>query len=445
MSRRARLAVALIAVFAVGGCSVARSAPKPAEVADGPVRRVLPNGIPVIVEQHRGSDVAAVQLWVRAGGRDETATELGLAHYLEHMLFKGTPNRPGGVIEREVEGSGGGMNASTSWDSTVYRVVLPAEKTAEALDILSDIAVNANLDAATLDAEKQVVLEEIRRNEDSPRRALIERLYAEAFAAHPYGRPVSGTPELIRALTRETLVSFYRRHYGPESFAVVVVGPVQPEGVFARARETFGRLPRTGAVRLPPPPAPAPRAARVDIERPGAAAYVGLAWQAPRLDHAEMPAVALMAAILGGGRSSRLVQSLRERRAVVSAIDADYSALQGAGLLTIVAQTEPDRVTEAESEIVGEIRRVRDGGVTDAERRRALTAAEAQREFSIERAEGRARALGRAETIWRLEDELLYVDRLRSVTPNEIRAVARRYLDPERYVRVALVPAAARR
>jgi len=445
MARSASVAFALIAVLAAGGCGVVRPAPQPREAADGPIRRVLPNGIAVIVDKRPDSDVVAVQLWVRAGGRDETADEVGLAHYLEHMLFKGTPSRPAGVLDREVEGRGGRMNAATSWDYTVYHLLLPARQTAEGIDILGDVAVNANLDAATLEAEKQVVLEEIRLYEDSPRRSLVERLYAEAFRAHPYGRPLSGSPERIRALTRDTLVAFYRQHYGPQSFALVIVGPVDPDAVLRRARETFGRLPRAATLGLPPPPPPAPRAARVEIERPGALAYIGLAWQAPRLEHAEMPAVALMTAILGGGPASRLVQSVRERHAIVSAIDAEYSPLQGAGLITVIAQTEPERVTAAEAEILGEIRRLRNEGVTEAERRRALTAAEAEHEFSIERAEGRAHALGRAETIWRLEDELLYVDRLRSVTLDPLRAVARRYLDPQQYTRVVFVPPTGRR
>ena len=144
--------------------------------------------------------------------------------------------------------------------------------------------------------------------------------------------------------------------------------------------------------------------------------------------------------ILGQSRSSRLPQTLRERLGLVNSVTAGYSPLEAAGAVTITAQLEPANLARAEAQILTELQRVREHGVTDAELRRAVTAAEARYAFSTETAEGRAYAFGRAETIWRLEEELAYVDRLRSVTPDQIRSAARRYLDPERYDRVAFLP-----
>jgi len=187
----------------------------------------------------------------------------------------------------------------------------------------------------------------------------------------------------------------------------------------------------------PPPP---PRPQRVDIPREGGHAYLGLAWPGPRLDHADTPAVDLLVAILGGQRSSRLVQSLREQRGLAVAVDAGFTPLAAAGAVVVTAQVEPANLDRAESHILDEIRRIRDGGVTPAELQRAVTKAEAAHEFETETAQGRAVALGRAETIWTVEDELAYVSRLRSVSGEQVRGVARRYLDPERYTRLALVP-----
>jgi zinc protease len=144
--------------------------------------------------------------------------------------------------------------------------------------------------------------------------------------------------------------------------------------------------------------------------------------------------------ILGQSRASRLTQSVQERLALVNSIDADYSALEAAGIISVMAQLEPAKLPRVEAEVLNEIRRLRDRGVSPAELRRAVTAAEAGNAFSVETAEGRARLYGRAETVWRLEEELAYVDRLRSVTPEQIRAAARRYLDPDRYSRLAFVP-----
>jgi zinc protease len=440
MARMTVYVLSLLVLIGAGGCSAARSAPRPAASAASPTRHILPNGIPLIVQEHRGSELVALQLWVGAGARDETASELGLAHYLEHMLFRGTTSRPTGFIEREVEGVGGTMNAGTSWDYTYYYVTLPPTRVTQGLELLADISMNAALDAAVLDKEKEVVLEEMRLGEDNPRRVLVRTLYSQVFEGHPYGRQIIGTPELIRGLTRDTLAAFYRSHYAPETFAVVVVGPVETEQVLTTARAAFGRLPRIGHGRLPAPPPPPLRAQRVDMPREGGHAYLGLAWPAPRMDHADTPAVDLLVAILGGQRSSRLVQSLREQRGLAVTVDAGFTTLAAAGAVVVTAQVDPANLGAAEAQILDEIRRVRDGGVTPAELRRAITKAEAAHEFETETAQGRAVALGRAEIIWTIEAELAYVSRLRSVTTEQVRAVARRYLDPERYTRLALVP-----
>jgi zinc protease len=418
-----------------------RSAPRasaPAEVT----RRELPNGVRVVIQEHRASDVVALQLWVTAGGRDEAATELGLSHYLEHMLFKGTASRPSGFIAREIEGVGGRMNAGTSLDYTYYHTVLPARRAVAGLDLLADIAANATLDPGALEREKLVVLAEMRLGEDNPRRHLMRHLYGLVLEGHPYGRPVIGTPAVIRALTRDTLLAYYRRHYVPEAFTLVVVGAVDAHAILAAAERTFGRLPRRGVRRLPVPPPPAAQARRVEMPRPGRQVYLGLAWLAPKIDHADTPAVDLLVSVLGHGRTSRLTQAVRDRLGLVSSIVSGYFAFEGAGTVTVTAQLEPGNAGRVEAEILREVARLREEGASEAERRRAITVAEARHESSMETAEGRAFALGRAETVWRIEDELGYVDRLRAVSLEQIRAVARRYLDLERYTRLALVPAA---
>ena len=445
MVRVARTAVALVVLSTSWGCGAVRWDSKPSAITMTPTRHVLANGVPVIVQEHRGSEVVALQLWVRAGARDETAAELGLAHYLEHMLFRGTTARPGGFVERDVEGVGGRMNAGTSWDYTYYYVTLPAKRLVPGLEMLADIAVNATLDADVLEKEKEVVLEEMRLSDDNPRRRLGRQLYTQLFDGHAYGRQVIGTPELVRGLTRETLTSFYRRHYVPEAFVVVVVGSVDPRQVLATAATTFGRLPRSGVTRLPVPPPPAFRPQRQQLTHPGAHAHFGMAWPATRLDHADTPALDLLVSILGRSPSSRLVQAVRERDGLVVSIGASLSAMESAGAVTVNAQLPPANLDRAEAQILAEIRRIRDAGITDAELRRAITAAEAEHEFETETADGRARALGLAETIWTLEDELAYLTRIRSVTATQVRAVARRYLDLERYTRLALLPPAGAR
>jgi zinc protease len=430
----------LLAIVTSSACTMAHRSAQSTGLALPPVRYVLPNGAAVVIQELRASEVVAVQLWVRAGGRDEAASELGLAHYLEHMLFKGTTTRAKGFVDRDVESLGGRMNAGTSWDFTFYHAVLPVERTMATIEMLADISVNSSLDETELELEKKVVIDEMRLSEDSPQRHLARQLNSVLFDTHPYGRPVIGTPDIIQRLTRETLMAFYRRHYVPESFTLVVVGPVKPVDVLKAAERTLGRMPRSGLHRLPVgvPAGVAPK--KLDVPRPGALAHLGLAWLGPKLDHADTPAVDLLVSILGQSRSSRLTQSLRERQALVNTVRSDYSAREAAGLITVIAQLEPANLARAEAEILTEVQRLREGGVTDAELRRAITRAEADEAFERETAEGRARRIGHAETIWRLSEELAYIDRVRSVTVEQIRTAARRYLDPARCGRLAFVP-----
>jgi zinc protease len=401
---------------------------------------VLHNGVRILIQEYLSSEVVAIQLWVRAGGRDEAPTELGLAHYLEHMLFKGTTTRSKGFVDRDVEAVGGRMNAGTSLDFTFYHAVLPASRAVPTIEMLADISVNSILDETELELEKKVVIEEMRLSEDTPPRHLSRQLYSMVFDGHPYGRSVLGTPEIIQKLTRQTLLAFYRRHYVPESFTLVVVGPVNPAEILQTAERTLGRLPRSGFQRLPQSMPGSLTPKKTEIPRPGALAYLGMGWLGPKLDHADTPAVDLLVSMLGESRSSRLPQALRERLGLVNSVSSNYQALEAGGVITVTAQLEAENLARAETEILNEIRRLRDRDVSDEELRRALTRAEAERAFRSETAEGRAQLFGHAETVWRLSEELAYIDRLRSVTPDQIRHAARRYLDLESYGRVEFVP-----
>jgi zinc protease len=176
------------------------------------------------------------------------------------------------------------------------------------------------------------------------------------------------------------------------------------------------------------------------VSRPERQAHLALGWSAPPLDHPDVFAVDLLASILGGSRSSRLNQALRERNRLVSAVRASYTALQGGGMLSVTAQLEPKELGKAEAAVVEEIRRIQTEGISEAERRRAVTKAESEHAFATETAEGLASAYGLAETIWRLEEELRSLERLRSVTRDQIQEAARRYLPLDRYAVLVFTP-----
>src|SRR6266403_1173676 len=232
---RPLVVTALLLLLACGGVARGEDPGRPR-----PERHVLGNGVVLIVQEQRASEVVALQLWMRVGGRDEAPDELGLSHYLEHMLFKGTPTRPPGSIDRMVEGVGGQDNAFTSYDFTHFDLLLPAGQAVAGIALLADIAVNASFDQAELD----------------PDRFLARRLSEEAYRPTSYGRPILGTPEQIRALTREQLARYYHKHYVPKNMSLVVVGAVDPGLIRRAADDAFGRLRGPDSPRAPMPPPP---------------------------------------------------------------------------------------------------------------------------------------------------------------------------------------------
>jgi zinc protease len=436
------LPVLVMLVFA-GCATLERGAPR--SPVPGPERHILDNGVVLIVQEQRASQVVALQLWMKVGGRDEAPEELGLSHYLEHMLFKGTATRPPGSIDRMIEGVGGQSNAFTTHDYTHYDLVLPADRAREGIALLADIAVNASFDQAELDRERQVVFEEMRLTEDDPERFLARRLAEVAYAPAPYGQPILGTPPLIERLTREHLARYYRKYYVPPHMTLVVVGAIDPVQIRGIATATFGRLARPGSPRPATPPQPALDGGRTDdLRRPERQAYLGLAWKAPEIPNPDIFAADLLSYILGDGPSSRLNVVVREREGLVSTIESAYVPREKGGLLTVTARLEAANLERAEAAILEVIRRVQTEGVTEAERQRAIVTAEAFYAFELETAEGLAKTYGQAETTWTLADELRYLERLRRVTAAEIQAAAQRYLPTSDFARVRFLPAETR-
>jgi zinc protease len=436
-----RFATLVLGALLLSACATTTSAPSGA--VPGPRREVLPNGLVLIAQEHRAAEVVALQLWVRVGGRDEAPEELGLTHYMEHMLFKGTPTRPPGSIDTLIEGLGGTSNAFTSYDYTHYDLVVPAPAMGTGLELLADIGVNASFPPAEIDAEKAVVFEEMRLLGDDPEKFIARRLGELAYAPHPYGRPILGTREEIAALQREPLQRFYKKYYVPRNMVLVVVGAATHAQVRAAVDATFGRLPGGEVKRAalaPPPPLTGGR--KVDEPRPEKQAYLAMAWRAAATPDPDTYAVDLLAYILGDSPSSRLNQTLRERERLVFAIESSYVPSVQGGLVTVTARMEPGNLERAEASIREVIRRVRDEGVTEAERERALITAESHYAFDIETAEGLARTFGQGETTWTLENELRYLERLRGVTRADIQAMARKYLSDVDYARVRFVPSA---
>ena len=418
----------MAAVFASGCATASGRATAPAGEPPPPVLQVLPNGLTLIVQDHRAADIVAVYLWVATGVRYERPDGLGYAHFQEHMLFKGTDKFAPGYIDRVVEGQGGRDNAFTSFDYTTFQITVPSEAIRTAIELLDDMAFRSTFDPKEITAEREVIFEEARIEQDNPKTAIIRQLYGLVFADHPYGRP-----------------ALNHQYYTPENMALVVVGPVEAKTVRAIVDRTFGRERRTGyAAPTALPLRPLSGLVRRTVERPEQQAHLALGWQAPSLSNPDSFPLDLLSTILAGSESSRMAKTLRDSERIVSSISMTNSSLQLSGIIYVQAALEAADVEKAERRILEEIARIQREGPTEEERQLAVTKAESEHAFSYETSDGVAAAYGLAQTMGKLEDELRYLERLRTVTREQIRDAARKYLPLTDYARIAFVPGKAK-
>ena len=440
--------MAAMAALLLAGCASASVPASPAALkvatggeAKGPIREVLPNGLTLLIQDHRSADVVAVYLWVGTGVRYEKPDGLGYAHFQEHMLFKGTDTFGPGYIDRTVEGQGGRSNAFTSFDYTTFQIQVPSDGTRKALELLEAMAFRSTFESKEVDAERKVIFEEANIETDTPKSAIIRQLYGLVFPNHPYGRPVLGTPETMNAANREKLKGFNQQYYTPENMVLVVVGPVDAKAIRSMVDASFGKRPRTGYVPPPPPPlTPLQGVICKTVERPEQQAQLALGWQAPSLSNPDSFALDLVATILGGSESARLPKTLRDGERLVSGISVSNSSMQLAGIFYVQAQLEAADVDKAKQRILEELVRLEKDGPTEEERQLAVTKAESEHAFAYETSDGVAAAYGITQLTGNLDDELRYVDRLRAVTRDQIRNAAVKYLPLTDYACIAFVP-----
>jgi len=404
-------------------------------------RERLANGLTLLVREAHTAPLAEVQVWVDVGSADERDFEAGLAHFHEHMLFKGTRRRGVGEVAGEVEGVGGHINAFTSFDSTVYHATLPGEHLGVGIDVLADAVLESVFDPAEIDREIEVVLEEIRRSEDSPHHVLSNAVFAEVYQVHPYRLPILGPPESVAGFDRERVVSFFERWYGPERMAVVVAGDVDLADVRDRVSEAFGKTQRKTARReRPVEPGPA-RLRGLVLEKPFERASLDLCCVSVGLTHPDAPLLDLVAFVLGEGESSRLTLRVKEQAELVDRVDAySYTPLDP-GLFGVTADLDPVHALACIAACARELERVRHEVVSSDEIEKARANFLAGEWFERESVSGLARRLGSFHQLGGDPDlEARYLETLRTATPDDLLRAAREHIRPDQLSVGLLVP-----
>ncbi len=409
-------------------------------------RTVLPNGLTLILKPDRSAALASVQVWVKTGSIHEGAhLGAGLSHFLEHMLFKGTPRRAGREISATVQAHGGYINAYTTFDRTVYYIDLPSEHTAVAIDLLADAVLHSTLPADEVTKEREVILREIAMTKDDPDNRLWDTLFATAFREHPFRQPIIGHRDVFSAVTRDDLAGYYRARYVPNNLVVVIVGDIDLEKTRAAVVEHFGAAPRAklAPVLVPSESAQlAPRAAHrfEDVELTRAA----LAWPIPGLTHDDAPVLDLLATILGHGDSSVLWQEIRERAGLVHTIDASAWNPGTTGLFCVSLTCDAGKREAAAAAIVKTLAQCAAKNFTAAQLKKALRQLVVGEINTRKTMSGQASRLGAAEVVvGDLDYSRSYFDRLRRITPGELKRALRAYLAPERLTTISLNPAAS--
>ncbi len=415
----------------------------PAWAGDDVLEATLDNGLRVLLLEDHRSPVVSFQVWYRVGSRNERPGATGLAHLLEHMMFKGTATYGPRMFARLVEQNGGQDNAFTSQDVTSYFVNIAADKVDLVIRLEADRMHNLLLDPKEFASERQVVMEERRlRTEDDPEGFLGEELSAIAFLAHPYRSPTVGWMEDIRRLTVEELRAFYRTYYVPNNALVVAVGDFKAPELLEKVRRNFGPIPRGAtppAVAVVEPTQNGER--RVTVKKEAQLPLVFIGYHVPNYASEDAPALELLSTILSEGRSSRLYRRLVYEQGIALTAGGDYSYFAtDPSLFWFFAAAQPGHAPEAlERALMQEVERLKTEPVSATELERAKNQIEASFVFRQDSVYSRASTLARFEQLggWRRRDQ--FVPAILAVTAQDLERVARTYFsDASRNVGVLL-------
>lgn len=409
----------------------------------------LDNGMRVIIKEDRRAPVMVSQVWYRAGSMDEFNGTTGVAHVLEHMMFKGTRSVPPGEFSKRIAAAGGRENAFTSRDYTAYFQQMQKDRLELSMQLEADRMANLVISDELFAKEVQVVMEERRlRTDDQPQSVLYERLMATAYQAHPYRRPIIGWMNDLSNMTAQDARDWYARWYAPNNATLVVAGDVKADEVIALANKHFGPLPARALPERKPQAEPAQLGAkRLVVKAPAQLPYLLMAWHAPGLKDwekdAEPYALQILAGVLSGNDSARLQKSLVKTQQIAVNASAGYDPVaRGPVLFMVDATPSAGRtVEELEQAIRAEISRIQREGVSEAELARVKAQVIAADVYQRDSLFYQAMQLG-DYVIAGLPPEALAgrVDKLRAVTAQEVQAVAKRWLQDDRLSLAELEP-----
>ena len=393
------------------------------------VRERLDNGLRLLTESMSDVRSVAFGFWLTRGSRHESAVQSGIAHFVEHMLFKGTATRSAEDIAQEIDSIGGQLDAFTAKDCASYYVKVLDEHLPRAFDVLSDLLLHPAFDGGEIAREKKVVLEEIKMVEDTPDDLLHELFTQRFWSGHPLGRPILGVPETVGSFDHETLGAYFEHVYTADNLVVAAAGNVGHAAVRDLVAEAFGNVPAGGETVSVSAPVAVPgfQLREKSLEQ----CHLCLGVSAYPQQHVDRHVCYLLNIVLGGSMSSRLFQNIREKRGLAYAVSSGLSAYEDGGALTVYAGCDTAAVSEVIDLVVGELQTLRDNLIDSEELRRAQDHLKGNLVLSLESSSSRMSQMARHEIQFgrqiTLDDTLRALE---AVTLDDIQRVARDLFRP---------------
>jgi predicted Zn-dependent peptidase len=381
----------------------------------------LANGLRIVTEHMPGLKSASIGLWVLAGGRHETAPQNGIAHFLEHMAFKGTARRTSLQIAEAIEDVGGYINAYTSKEMTAYYARCLVADVPLALDVISDIVLNPLFDQKDIETERHVILQEIGQALDTPDDIVFDWLQEVSYPDQPFGRTILGPAERVSAFGQDDLRQFVGQHYGPDQMILSAAGGVDHDSLVAQATQILGHLPARGSSVIQP--AQFLGGERREVKKLEQV-HFAMAFEAPGYRHPDVYIAQVYSMAMGGGMSSRLFQKIREERGLCYSIFAQSGAYEDTGSITLYAGTSKAEIAELTRLTVDEMKRAADD-MTEAEVARARAQLKAGMLMGLESPSNRAERNARLLAVWgRVPDIDEAVEKIDAVTVEGVRRFA---------------------
>ena len=406
-----------------------------------PLRETLPNGLNVLIFENPGTASVSVDLWVKVGSRYESPPNNGISHFVEHLLFKGTPQSTAKDISREVAAVGGRLNGLTHWEYTQLHISLLPLNLSLALDILADIARNSLFSEEMVEKERKVILEEISLGNIYPPSYVLNLVSRTLFPDDSLGMPISGAKETVKFIRRQDLLDFYRRHYVPNNAFLTVVGNVDSLSAQVMIRSKFEPWPRGN--QLPPPPLSSLRQNKLKEVRERKfidQAIVVVALQTMGVKDMDHPAFEIINAILGSGGNSRLYEEIREKRALSYLVGSLFHPLSDTGFWATYAGTAPKNVEQVQSVIFEQIKRIREEPLSPRELHEIKSYIRGRTLIRNENNSSLADFISQRVLAgtWELPEE--FIAKVQEVTAEDVMRVARTYLRDDQCNIIILKP-----